>query len=146
MNKSLIIIPLVLVALIGGGFFLYKYEKKSLPGSMVGQDQTQNTSSNSSSGLSAADTTTVAPVEEIHLTILSPTDGSTLTSPSIKVSGITGPNADVFVNDTETRANSNGNFSVNLVLDEGDNTISVMANDNNGNYADKEITVTYAAQ
>ncbi|MCJ7805743.1 hypothetical protein MUP46_03830 [Patescibacteria group bacterium] len=80
---------------------------------------------------------------QITLDVTSPIDGATVSSPSITVSGKTLPGADVFVNDTELTADANGNFSTQLTLDEGDNQITVSANDNNGFSSEQDLTVTY---
>ena len=77
------------------------------------------------------------------LTLSSPQTGSTVSSSLVLVSGKTGANAEVFVNDGQTKADAAGNFSLKLNLDEGENTISVSTNDADGNYAEKEINVTY---
>lgn len=81
----------------------------------------------------------------ISLTIGAPADGSSVSMPTVTVTGKTAPGADVSVNDTDLVADAGGNFSTKLVLDEGENTITVVANDQNGNSAEKEITVTYNA-
>lgn len=80
---------------------------------------------------------------EITLTINSPTSGATVSTSSITVSGKTSPNAEVFVNESETKADAAGNFSVQMSLDEGDNYIIVVANDADGNAAEAELTVIY---
>lgn len=91
---------------------------------------------------SKAETSTL--VTGITLTVSSPANNSTVTDPSITVKGKTVANAEVFVNDIEIKADANGNFSVKLTLDEGDNYILVVANDINGNYSEKDLTVTYS--
>ncbi len=78
---------------------------------------------------------------EIPLTINSPADRSSVTTPNIIVSGHTVANAEVEVNDVSLRADGQGNFSTSFLLDVGDNVISVIANDANGKYSEKEITV-----
>jgi len=80
---------------------------------------------------------------EIALEITSPQTSITVNTSSVLVQGKTLPLADVFVNDTETKADNLGRFSVNLILDEGDNDITVLANDSVGNYAEKELIVSY---
>ncbi len=89
-------------------------------------------------------TETKSLVQGIMLTVSSPANNTTVTSGSLTVRGKTVAGAEVFANDAETRANASGNFSVKLTLDEGENYILVVANDANGNYAEKELTVTYA--
>ena len=87
--------------------------------------------------------TGAAVVRDIALTITTPTSGQIVTSDQLTVEGKTSPGADIFVNDAETKANAAGLFSVKLTLEEGENYILIVANDVNGNYAEKEITVTY---
>lgn len=75
--------------------------------------------------------------------IISPSDQSAVTSSYITLRGKTVAQAEVFVNDIETVADANGDFSVGLTLDEGDNPIMVVANDQAGNVGETEITVNY---
>lgn len=82
-------------------------------------------------------------VTGITLSISSPANNSTVASSSVIVRGKTVANADVFVNDAETKSDGSGSFSVTLTLDEGENYILVVANDANGNYSEKDLTVTY---
>jgi hypothetical protein len=78
----------------------------------------------------------------LTLDITSPQNNQTVKTSIIKVQGKTLPKAEVFVNDIEAIADSSGNFSVSITLDEGENIISVSVNDDLGNYLEKEITVT----
>lgn len=80
--------------------------------------------------------------DKISLDVSSPVDGSTLNSASVVVKGTTTAGAEVFINDKETKADSNGYFSMALSLDEGENQIVVIANDANGNTAEKDLVVT----
>ena len=77
----------------------------------------------------------------LKLEVTSPKDKATTPSAIIKVEGITGPNAEVFVNEKELRADDLGNFSTEYELFEGENNIYVSANDSQGNYAEKLIIV-----
>lgn len=86
---------------------------------------------------------TVVTSGSISLAISSPVNNITVTSSSLVVRGKTAPKSEVFVNDAETKADTNGNFSVTLTLDEGENYILVVANDANGNFSEKELTITY---
>lgn len=81
----------------------------------------------------------------ISLDVTSPIDGETLSSTNATVTGKTVPSAEVFVNDATDKADTNGNFSINISLDEGQNEIVVSANDANGNVAEKDLTVTVAS-
>jgi hypothetical protein len=90
---------------------------------------------------------TVAPAipSKISLTISSPTDGATLASTNVTVKVKTTPNADVFVNDQTGKADANGNFSLNIPLDEGSNQIVVSANDSVGNATEQNLNVTVSS-
>lgn len=91
-------------------------------------------------------TTTVTPPptnNQIALTITKPVDQTVVTTPTVVVSGKTVPNADVSVNDQELTADAQGNFSVTVNLEDGDNYIDITVNDQNGQSAQKEIMVTY---
>jgi hypothetical protein len=78
---------------------------------------------------------------KISLAIVSPMDGDTLGSTNATVKGKTVASAEVFVNDVVGKADINGNFSINVALDEGENQIVVSANDANGNAAEQAINV-----
>jgi hypothetical protein len=83
--------------------------------------------------------------EPLSLTIVSPANNSTVTNPKLIVKGKTAPGAEVFVNETEGVADVNGNFSLTISLDEGDNPVIVMANDADGNVAEQDLNIIYNA-
>jgi hypothetical protein len=85
-----------------------------------------------------------APVNQIKLTVLKPTNGATVATATQTVSGQTVPNADVSINDVETKADTKGNFSARITLTEGDNPIVINAFDADGNNSELELTITYA--
>lgn len=93
-------------------------------------------------------TTEVEPFvgEELFLEVGSPTNGITVSKPNLQVSGRTNADAEVFINEVELRADGQGNFSTNLTLEEGENVIVVTAVDEEGNFAEQELTVTYEAE
>lgn len=101
--------------------------------------------STSGSGAESAGAPSLVVSGNITLTISSPSDGSTVNSPEVTVSGKTTPNAEVFVNEKEIKADSSGSFFTKLTLDEGENTIAVIANDEQGNYIEKDITVNFVS-
>ncbi len=140
MNKSLMLagVGLVLIVLIGGlalGPRVARKVKRTLLGSNVTSTPTTQVESAATSDQTVSG--------NITLTVSSPSDGLTVNSPDITVSGKTTPNADVSVNDQEIKADASGNFSVKLTLDEGDNPITVTASDEQGNYIEKDITVNF---
>lgn len=80
---------------------------------------------------------------QIKLNVSYPTNGTVVNTSSITVKGQTVPSGSVFVNDKELKADSQGNFSTTITLDEGENTISIAANDDQGNSSEVEMNVTY---
>lgn len=81
--------------------------------------------------------------EGLELAIIKPVDGMVVSDNQLKVQGKTAPNAEVFINDRELKADSQGSFSANISLDEGQNVVVITASDEEGNYAEKELAVTY---
>jgi hypothetical protein len=78
-----------------------------------------------------------------NLTIIAPTPNAVVNTATITVRGKTFPNADVFVGDEELQADAHGMFSTTVTLDEGENSILVSANDEDGDAAEQEIMVSY---
>lgn len=126
-------LALIILFIIAGGIFLYKKTNKS-----------ENIYKNGSNTLPIPSQTTasgVAQSQEIPLDVSSPTSGQTVTTPNIMVEGKTTPNAEVSINDKDIIADTLGNFSIPIVLDEGENILSISASNKEGNYAEKEVTV-----
>jgi uncharacterized protein YfaP (DUF2135 family) len=84
------------------------------------------TPSSASSGVSADQTA-------VPLTVTQPVDGANLNSDDVTIQGQTSPGAAVCVNDASDVADSNGNFSIPINLNNGPNVIDVTATDDNGN-------------
>ncbi len=78
----------------------------------------------------------------IFLTVTEPKDKATVNSSSVTIKGKTTAGATVFINDKEVRADNGGNFSARATLEEGENTVVIVANDADGNYIEKEIMIT----
>lgn len=76
-----------------------------------------------------------------YLEIISPKDKEISNTSNLVIKGKTIPFAQVFINDKETKADNKGNFSLNYLLDEGENEIIIVANDDLGNYAEKNLKV-----
>ncbi len=141
-------VVLFLAIIVGIVAYLRVYKKGSMPASVTTnmQQGSPSVSMGAASGSVGAVSAVPSPlptVSQIPLTIAAPANGSTVTSPNVLVKGTTTPKADVFVNDSETTADAQGNFSASVTLDEGDNTIVVTTNDINGNYSEQDVTVTY---
>lgn len=113
----------------------------TLPSTTPNSQQTpENT--NGTNGANVIPSEAITNVNQIALVVTSPQDRSTVTTPTITVAGKTTPNADVFINDKQLVADSQGNFSTSLTMDQGDNEIAIIANDQNGNSSEKDLTVT----
>ena len=132
-NKTILIATVVVI--VAAVFIRYRVRQQAATsGSLM--TPTEET-------VSSSTVPTIAPSTKITLSISSPANGATVTKSSLTVRGRTAANAEVFVNELETRADAGGNFSASLTLEEGENYIIVMANDAMGNVAEAELTVTY---
>ena len=79
----------------------------------------------------------------LTMVVTSPPNGQTVTTEKITIKGKTSPLAEVFINDAALVADASGNFSQIITLEEGDNYILVVANDADGNFAEKELSIVY---
>lgn len=79
------------------------------------------------------------------LTMLSPTDESVVTGTETTVSGTTSPDAVVSVNGYLVEVDLDGNFSTVISLEEGPNSIEVVASDYEGNETGQVVTVICVA-
>lgn len=132
------IVAVIILALVATGVWVVvKKYPGALPASVIPGPSSQ-------SGDSMAASPTGQPSNDISLTVAEPADKSTVSAASVTVRGKTVAGADIFVNDTEGKADADGNYAVSVSLGEGDNPLVVVANDANGNSAEKDITVTYA--
>lgn len=139
--KNYLIAGVVVIVLVGGGIYLYSMKKNNL--GLPAQNQQVSPITNT--GVQPTiQPENVSAHNEITLSLSNPVDKTTVKVPSVTVQGKTAPNADVSINGVSTKANALGVFSLPVQLDEGDNVIDVAANDENGNAAEQEITVTYA--
>ena len=83
--------------------------------------------------------------KEPNLVVQSPNDGQTFSKDDspITVAGNTDPNVKVTVNDSFAIVSDNGTFTLRLTLQNGDNTIKVIATDKAGNKKEQDIKVHY---
>lgn len=140
MKKALgyfLVVLLVVGGVAGVYFFLtkgYSGDKTNLPSN---NERTVEESLDGSTMVEEGNITS----DKIALTITSPVNGASVSTTSIKVTGKTSPKAEVFVNDQEGVADANGNFSVAITLEEGQNQIVVSVNNSLGNVAEESIIV-----
>jgi len=79
----------------------------------------------------------------ISLVIQSPSDNQVVSTNTVTVTGITTPQAEVSINQIDTTADAKGYFTGTINLDEGANIITIVVNDSNGNFIEKDINITY---
>ncbi|MFH1015788.1 MAG: hypothetical protein V1771_02180 [Chloroflexota bacterium] len=80
---------------------------------------------------------------KLKLTVTEPEDNIIVDTDRIEVKGTTGPGAVVSANSEFTTADSQGNFAIAVMLDEGPNIIEVFTSDESGNEANLTVTVSY---
>lgn len=134
--KTPILTVLLLIVAVVVGFFAFKQYKNQNPPS-----QTVNLAGTKVDQISVTGDSVAEVSQGLTLTITSPANQSTVNAAALQIIGTTSPNAEIFVNDTEAKADSTGNFIANVSLDEGENILTIVANDDQGNYAEKELTV-----
>jgi len=141
---TLVIAILVSIGVIGFVFFTKRLEEStSARESFTTQGVPETEKEATASQQDQARNQTETLESSISLQILSPSDGSRVTTPTVTIRGKTMPNAEVFVNDKELTADADGNFSVDLLLEEDENPILVVANDSQGRAAETEFSVFY---
>lgn len=145
MNKLWFPVVIALAVIVGAAIVVRQYGSRqyAAPASLEEDVVETAITEESETGGEVGPTKATQLVSGIQLTVTAPSGNMTVSSSSLTVRGKTAIGAEVFVNDIESKADSSGNFSATLTLDEGENYILVVANDSSGNYAEKEFTVTY---
>lgn len=82
----------------------------------------------------------------LYLTISSPRSNEAVDDTNILIKGMTVPQTLIMVNEFELTADTQGNFSKSLSLDEGENYINIVAYNSEGQVVEKELIVTRAVQ
>ncbi len=140
MVKKFLLAFLIIMFLI----FIYSYYQKRNPviNKIFNLQKEQN---NKSNGVTVQPTSlqqkTINDLKEIFLQVDEPKNNITVANQAITITGKTIPNGFVFVNDQEFKADSKGNFSTTVILEEGENYILVVVSDDLGNSAEKDIVV-----
>jgi hypothetical protein len=150
MKKELIFGVIVILIVLAGGIRLLN-KKTLLPKTGVVnlyQNSDSNTQTTTTTSLSTGTPTELAITtgSGITLTVSHPQANQTVKTGSIRVSGKSVPNADISINEKDLKADTQGNFSTSINLDEGENIITVVAVNEFGKTAEKDITVTYQVQ
>ena len=83
------------------------------------------------------------PETGFFLTVTEPTDESIINTDKVEVIGITTPGAVVSINGELAEVDGEGNFTIMVVLEEGPNTIEVIASDLEGNEESHILVIIY---
>jgi hypothetical protein len=81
----------------------------------------------------------------LSLHIKSPQNGSVVHDSSTLIEGTATKESIITVNNQQIEVNNNGEFSLNIPLVEGENTIKVTADDKKGSTIQQSIKVTYSS-
>ena len=131
MKKSILI--LILLVLVGVFIYYFQKNKRIFPG----QNGTGSTIINQETGglINYSE-------NGINLEIIQPKDQAVVNETNLTIKGKTTAGAEIFINDLQLTADEQGNFQANIILDEGENIIAIVSNDSEGNFAEKELSVT----
>ena len=80
---------------------------------------------------------------QLKLTVTQPADNIIVDTDTVEIKGTSGPGAVVSANSEFDTADSQGNFAIAVMLDEGPNIIEVFTSDESGNEANLTVTVSY---
>lgn len=150
MKKELIFGAIVILIVLAGGIRVLTKSSLLPKSSLLNTNQQTSdsslptTSTNSDTGTSNQLANTTDP--GMSLTVIQPSTNQTVTTNSVVVSGKSAPNADISVNEKDIKADAQGNFSTSVSLDEGENVITVVAVNEFGKTAERDINVTYQTQ
>jgi hypothetical protein len=138
---SVLFLPLLIVS-ICIAFVLFKSRNVTNTATNNTNQTLQSTTDLTSSVQTVLPTSQPAQVlDEINLIIVSPESGAIADTNSITLMGTTQPGASVAINDAEVTASKDGSFKSTINLDEGENYISIVAYNDAGNVAEREIMI-----
>jgi len=151
------IIPIIFFIILAVGgliiFLLIRKDKNIFPEENSTQQRTGTANNEANIELSPTDMavngSSTGDISNQGLTIVinEPADKVTVSSEKLTIKGtVSTPSAEVFINDNEIKTDAAGNFFTEVSLDEGENEIIIIANDEQGNYAEKTLTVNLQAK
>lgn len=128
-----IVLTILILVLIGGLIYFLQKNKTIFPAQKGTPSATINQETGGLTNYSE---------EGISLEVSQPKNKAVVNNPTLTITGKTSPTAEVFINDLQLTADAQGSFSAPVILEEGENVIVVVANDNQGNFAEQELIVT----
>lgn len=142
--RKLVFIFFILLLISFGLYFILnkkKIEVKELP--KVFKNKTSSLIKEKSSQNPQSETVSQNESQVLSLEIIEPQNNITVNNSRLTVKGKTNPNIEVFINDEELISDGEGNFEAVITLDEGENIITIVASDSQGNYVEKELIVNF---
>lgn len=143
MKKLFILLTLFLIVVVVSVGVVINEQKRKTTVPVPVQNGGETVSESAPSVKEQATTSTAAPSTEgdITLAVTSPQNNFSTNDSSITVAGKTTPGASVMINEYELKAGSDGSFSQNVTLDDGENYFSIVAYTAAGAVAEQEIVV-----
>lgn len=140
-----IILVIFIFLLVIGGFYFFKNKNLNLKKITQVLENKKNSFLNKENNLPKENSQDIYQQvsQGLSLEIFEPQNNITVNNPNLKIRGKTNPNIEVFINEKELRSDEKGEFQTDLVLDEGENIITIVVSDKQGNYAEKEIIVNF---
>ena len=133
--KKIIIVPLILSVILLA--FVFKSGSNKSPQQSTSQADVNETPINTLK--TTSDTSSSS--KSLDLVINEPISGTEVQKSSITIKGQVNPNAYVIVNETDVTLRGNGEFVQQVTLDEGENYISIVAYDDEGNATERELLI-----
>lgn len=133
--KKTIIVPLIL------GVILLAFAFKSGSNKSLQQSTSQTDISETATNTSKTAQENSTYLKSLDLVIDEPLSGTEVQKDSISIKGRVNPKAHVIVNEADVTLGVNGEFDQQVTLDEGENYISIVAYDDEGNAAERELLI-----
>lgn len=133
--KKTIIVPLIL------GVILLAFVVKSGNNKSSQQYTSQTDANQTATNAQKIVPDTSSSSKSLDLVINEPISGTEVQKSSITIKGQVNPKAHLIVNETDVTLGANGEFAQQVTLDEGENYISVVAYDDEGNATERELLI-----
>ncbi|MFZ2206044.1 MAG: hypothetical protein WA061_03670 [Microgenomates group bacterium] len=133
--KKTIIVPLILGVIL----LVFAFKSGSNKSLQQSTSQTDISETSTNTPKTAQENSTYS--KSLDLVIDEPLSGTEVQKNSITIKGRVNPKAHVIVNEADVTLGVNGKFDQQVTLDEGENYISIVAYDDEGNAAERELLI-----
>jgi predicted DNA repair protein MutK len=143
--KKIIPFLLFLLLFIGSIYVVFQFKNKDakkITNSISQKEEKKVPTPTVKSTNLSSSSSTIQKDDQINLIISAPVSGETVDTKTVTVAGSTEAGATIVVNDSEITAGKDGSFKSVVSLDEGENYISIVAYNDLGNVAEREILIT----